>query len=200
MATLLSPTTELEAVNRILASIGQSPVNTLTVSGIPDVVDAVQALRDTLLDLETAGWSWNVDRNYNLSPQTDGTIPIPTGALEVDPEDMNGNIVVRRNPATGTLSLYDADTQSFTFSQSVPVRIVWAFPFDDVPQAARTYVAIAAGRKFQADRVSSPVLDRFNEQDEARAWALLLRIERRTRDTNSFRNNPAAQRMLRRRF
>lgn len=200
MATLLAPSTELEAVNRMLGSIGQTPVNTLEVSGVPDVNRAVRFLRETLKDLETAGWSWNTDRNYALQPDPSGYIAIPTGALEVDPEDRSLNIAIRRNPVTNNLSLYNGAEQSFKFTDPVEVSITWGFSFEDVPQAARTYVAIAASRKFQAQTVSSGSLDGFNEMDEKRAWALLHRMERRVRDTNVFRANPAASRALRRRF
>lgn len=200
LSTLLLPTTELGAVNRMLHGIGQSPVNSLDVTGIPDVINAIQFLRDFLLDVEAAGWSWNTDRNYVLNPDPSGYIAIPEGALEVDPEDKTVNIAVRRNPNTGNVSLYDADSQTFKFAASVPVKIIWAFPFDDIPQAAKTYVSIAAARKYQAQEVSSSSLDTFNEQDEVRAWRLLNRMERRVRDTNSFTANQAAQKALRRRF
>lgn len=197
---LLAPATELEAVNEILGAIGQSPVNTLELSGVPDVIDATALLRSTLRDVEAAGWSWNTDSNYTLQVQADGTIPVPVGALEVDPEDKTSALIVRRNPATGNLSLYDPTTQSFAQTSAVACRIVWAFPFIDIPQAARTYVTIAAGRRFQAGRVAAPTLEKFNEDAENRAWALLQRIERRTRDTNAFTGNPSAQKALRRRF
>lgn len=200
MSSLLDLTTELGAVNRMLHGIGQSPVNSLDASGIPDVNNALQFLRDFLTDVESAGWSWNTDRNYTLNPDPNGYIAIPAGALEVDPEDKTINVAVRRNPTTNNLSLYDADNQTFVFDGSVDVKVIWAFPFEDVPQAARTYVAIAATRKFQAQEVSSSSLDTFNEKDEIRAWQLLNRMERRVRDTNVFRANPAAQAALRRRF
>lgn len=199
-APLFAPTTELEAVNRILASIGQSPVNALSASGVPDVTDAIAMLRETVRDLESAGWSWNTDRNYTLSPQTSGFIKVPTGVLEVDAEDASATIVVRREPTSGELCLYDADNHTFVFTEDVDVAIVWGFPFDDIPQAARTYATISAARKFQAQKVSSPTLDNYNDGDEQRAWNLLMRTERRTRDTNSFRGNAGAQRALRRRF
>lgn len=200
MSTLLAPTTELEAINRMLGAIGQSPVNTLEVSGIPDVNRAVRFLRETLKDVSAMGWSWNTDRDYTLSLDPSGYIALPDGALEVDPEDKTLPVVVRRNPVTAKLSLYDSEAQTFVFKAAVPVKIIWGFPFEDIPQAARTYVAVSAARKFQAQLVSSNTLDLYNEKDEVRAWMLLMRGERRTRDTNVFRSNPEASRMLRRRF
>lgn len=197
---LLIPSTELEAVNRMLASIGQSPVNTLEVSGIPDVTRARRFLREVLLDVQTHGWSWNRDINYELQPDPDGNIVIPASALEVDPSDKTANYVVRWNSNIGQLALYDPGEQTFVFEDPVEVDITWAFEFNELPQAARTYVAIAASRKFQAQTVSSATLDGYNQNDEDAAWRRLDRMERRVRDTNSFRVNREASRMLRRRF
>lgn len=200
MATLLTPSTELEAVNRMLGSIGQTPVNTLDTSGLPDVTRALRYLREVLLDVQARGWSWNTDKNYELQPDPSGYIAIPTGALEVDPSDKTQPVVIRRNPATEQLSLYSLEDQTFVFDEAVEVDIIWGFAFEDIPQAARTYVAISASRKFQAQTVSSPALDGYNQADEDAAWRRLDRMERRVRDTNSFRVNPEASRMLRRRF
>lgn len=197
---LLAPTSKLDAVNRMLKSIGQAPVNSLTVTGIPDVSKAIQDLDETSRDVQTAGWSWNTDRNYELSPDSNGFIAIPEGILDLDPEDRTTTIVQRRNVQTDALSLYDADNQTFEFTGPVSLKVIWGFAFDDLPQTARTYIATAAARRFQARVVSSPILDRYNQEDEERAWMLLQRGERRTRDTNSFRNNREAARMLRRRF
>lgn len=197
---MLTPTTELEAVNRMLGSIGQAPVNSLDTSGIPDVTRALRYLREALLDVQARGWSWNTDKNYELQPDPSGYIAVPTGALEVDPSDKTEPVVVRRNPVTEQLSLYHLEDQTFEFDEAVEVDIIWGFAFEDIPQAARTYVAIAASRKFQAQTVSSGPLDGFNQADEDTAWRRLDRMERRVRDTNSFRVNPEASRMLRRRF
>ena len=200
MKSLLAPTTELEAVNRLLGSIGQGPVNTLEVSGIPDVTTAINYLRETLKDVESRGWSWNTDRNYTLNPTATGHIEIPEGALEVDPEAKTSGLVVRRNPTTQKMSLYNPDEQTFTFDEGVDCYVVWAFPFEDIPQAGRTYVTIMAARRFQAEQVSSDVLERFEKSAEEKAWANLLRIERRVRDANAFRSNREGALMLRRRF
>ena len=200
MANLLSPTSELEAVNRMLASIGQAPVNTLSVTGIGDVASARSELNEVLRDVLTVGWSFNTDEDYELSPDNDGYIKLPLGALDVDPSDSTVNVVIRRIP-DGDLALYDVDNQTFIFEESVECRVIWGFPFDDLPQPARTYIATAAARRFQAHRLASTVLDTFNQEDQDLAWNLLLRRERATRDTNLFRANSSIRRFFsRRRF
>ena len=193
---LLAPMTSLEAVNRMLASIGGSPVNTLEVAGVGDVADAKRHLNETLRDVETVGYSWNSDYAYKLTPDpADGAILLPEGTLDVDASDATVNVVVRRHPSRDALALYDSDNQTFDFSATytadnpLQVDIIWGFAFDDLPQAARTYIATAAARRFQAQKVNSPILDKFDAEDEERAFLLLQRYERRSRDTNSLRKS-----------
>lgn len=197
---VLSPMTDLEAVNRMLASIGQAPVNTLALTGIGDVAKAIQQLAETTRDVQTVGYSWNMDTDYDLTPDAiTGYILFPAGALEVDPTDGTRNVVVRRNPNNSLMNLYDVDEQTFVFTEAVPMTIIWGYEFNDLPPAARSYIATAAARRFQAQTVSSPVLDRFNEEDELRAYMLLQRHERRVRDTNSFRASGSLRRWTGRR-
>lgn len=195
---MLSPMTDLQAVNRMLKSIGQAPVNTLEVSGIGDVNKAKQELDEVTRDVQTVGWSWNTDYSYQLTPDASGIITVPLGALDVDPTDSTSNVVVRRHPS-GVQALWDVDNQTFTFADPVLVDIIWGFPFNELPSPARTYIATAAARRFQAQTVSSPILDRYNQEDEDRAWTLLKQRERGTRDTNLFRANRTLGRFYSRR-
>lgn len=197
---VLSPMSDLEAVNRMLASIGQAPVNTLDVTGVGDANKATQQLLETTRDVETEGWSWNTDYGFTLTPdETTGALLLPDGTLDIDASDATKNVVVRWHPTANQLALYDADNQTFTFTDTVDVDIIWGFTFNELPQAARSYIATAAARRFQAQTVNSPVLDRFNAEDEERAFLLLQRYERRARDTNSFRKSPALQAWTKRR-
>jgi hypothetical protein len=201
--SLLAPMTDLEAVNRMLASIGNSPVNTLEVAGVGDVADARRHLTETLRDVQAVGWSWNTDYRYKLTPGSAGALLLPSGTLDIDASDNTLTIVVRRHPTLDELALYDADNHTFDFSSSysadnpLEVDIIWGFAFNDLPQAARTYIATAAARRFQAQKVNSPILDSFDAEDETRAMALLQRYERRSRDTNSFRRSASLQRWTR---
>lgn len=197
---MLSPMTDLEAVNRMLNSIGQAPINSLPTGGIGDAAKALQQLSATAREVQAVGWSWNSDYSYTLTPDpSDSSILLPTGALDVDASDPTSNLVVRPHPTRKAPALYDSDNRTFAFSAPVDTDIIWAFEFNDLPAAAKEYVTVAAARRFQAQLINSPVLDRFNEQDELRALILLQRQERRARDTNSFRKNAGMQKWVARR-
>lgn len=197
---VLAPMTDLEAVNRMLGSLGQSPVNTLEVPGVGDVADAARHLNEALRDVETVGWAFNTDYGFTLTrDETTGFIIIPDGVLDIDVSDSSVNAVERVLPTTGQRALYDADNHTFVFTADVTADIIWGFPFNDLPQAARSYIATAAARRFQAQKVNSPILDRYDSEDEERAFLLLQRYERRSRDTNSFRLSPSLQKWTGRR-
>lgn len=203
---LLAPMTDLEAVNRMLASIGGSPVNSIDLPGVGDVADAKRQLNEALRDVQTVGYVWNSDSAYPLTPDpSTGAIVVPDGALDVDASDASVNVVERRHPTTGQRVLWDGDNHTFDFSKTynaenpLNVEIIWGFPFNDLPQAARTYIATAAARRFQAQKVNSTILDKFDADDEDRAFLLLQRYERRSRDTNSFRRSASLQKWTGRR-
>lgn len=189
---VIAPMSELEAVNELLISIGQAPVSTLAVSGIRDVNIAKAELQKVSRRVQTRGWNFNTDEAYKLTPDVDGNILIPAGAIKVDASSKFENFVQRRH-ATKGLVLYNKDDQTDVFTEPVEVDIVWGFAFEDLPETARCYVATAAGRKFQSRVIGSRILDAFQAEDVQSAWVLLVREERASRDTNMFRRNPSLQ-------
>jgi hypothetical protein len=184
---MISATTELEAVNEMLMSIGQAPVNTLAVSGIKDVNIARARLQSQTRRVLSRGFNFNTDDNYTLTPDSDGIILIPNGTLKIEGTGATDDYTQRRH-AKG-MALYNRTDATFVFAASVTVKVTWAFAFEDLPETARCYIATAAGRRFQSKVIGSTILDRFEEEDELKAWLLLERDERGSRKTNLFRAN-----------
>lgn len=182
----ISPMTELEAVNEMLMSIGQAPVNTLQVTGITDVAIARKRLDTALRQVLKRGWWFNTDREYLLSPDVDGHIIIPSNALKVD--SVGADITERTHPAKGRC-LWDRSEETFDFTEAVTCKIVWGFGFEDIPQTARDYVSIIAARRFQSKAIGSTILDRFEEEDELKAHIAMVREDRASRRTNLFTGN-----------
>ncbi len=184
------PLDELEAVNELLASIGQAPVSTLaSASAIADVGLARSFLRGVVRAVQLHGFDFNTDRNYVLTPDVDGYLRVPDGVLRIKPVKTVGASLKRRRHPNGFWAIWDADNQTWTHTAPVEFDVVWAFDFDALPDVARHYVTVAAGRKFQMRTIGANSLDGYNEQDEATAWNLLLREERANRRTNLFRQN-----------
>lgn len=188
MPTLtFTPQTELDAVNQMLMSIGQAPLNTLAVSGIKDAAFARLTLHNSLREVLTKGWNFNTDNAYPLAPDAGGKVSVPENSLSIDPCDKTLNYVERYDTSgTPARRFWDKDGLTFVIGKTVLVDVTWFFPFEQIPQAARGYVAHYAGRIFQASQIGSELLYKFTKERETELLAELQREERRTSDANLF--------------
>lgn len=182
-----SPQSELDAINQMLVSIGQSPVSTLTVTGLKDVSYARLMLHNTSREVQTAGWYFNTDEQYPLAADVNGKVDFPASALSCDPCDRSHNFVERDD--AGTRRFWDKDNHTFVIGKTIKVDIVWFFAFEKLPQAARAYIAHKAGRIFQAAGVGSQVLYNYTKEREQETLAELEREQARTSDANLFATN-----------
>ena len=62
---MTTPTTELEAVNIMLSTIGEAPVNNLD-SGLVDAETAETILKNVSRDVQSHGWNFNSEPDYTL--------------------------------------------------------------------------------------------------------------------------------------
>lgn len=184
----IAPLDELAAVNEMLTSIGQTPVQSLTVHGIGDVALAHQFLTSVTRSTQLVGWDFNTDEDYTLTPDSSGYLRVPDGVLRIDPIEKTSGHKRRRHP-DGFWAIWNSDEQSWVHTEPADFRIVWAYAFDDMPDSARHFVSLSAARRFQMKLIGSNSLDGFGAEDENNAWVILQRDERAGRDTNIFRRN-----------
>ncbi len=185
MTTPTVAQTKLDAVNLMLASIGQSPVNTLTGTLPKDVNKAVVALDSALREVLTQGWSFNSDTKYDMAVDGTDRIAVPAASLQIDPTYGEDYVPRYDSEAPAGMFLYDRVKNSFNeFTDTVKVDIVWAFEFEQIPQHARQYVATKAARKYQSGIMASAILHQFTRDDESEAYATFRRVEKRQKRFN----------------
>jgi|AntDeeMetagen134_2_1112570.scaffolds.fasta_scaffold04692_2 hypothetical protein len=190
---MLAPATDLEAVNSILASIGESPVSTLEDTGVVDAAMALRTLREVNREVQGRGWHFNMDEDYPLAPTfPEGVIEVPRNSIRTEPSDPTARLdfTVRGR------KLYDKRNHTYQFKETVKVKIVTLLPFEDIPQFARNYISIRAARIFQQNTVGSPELSSFKNVDEARALVQLKEAEAETADYNILTGNQAVAGVL----
>ena len=189
---MLSPTTELEAINTMLSTIGESPVNAVEDTGNVDVVIARQILQSVSREVQARGWHFNTEINYTITPDSDGYLVLPKTVLKVDTvyPDSSKDVVVRGS------RLYDREKHTYVFTDAVKVDMTILLTFDELPEVARNYVTIRASRIFQERVVGSDTLHAFNSQDEARAMVSLMEYEADTADLNVLSGNYSVYRIL----
>ena len=189
---MLSPTTELEAINTMLSTIGESPVNAVEDTGNVDVVIARQILQSVSREVQARGWHFNTEKNYTITPDSAGYLVLPNTVLKVDTvyPDCSKDVVVRGS------RLYDRENHTYVFTGAVKVDMTILLTFDELPEVARNYVTIRASRIFQERVVGSDTLHAFNSQDEARAMVSLMEYEADTADLNILSGNYSVYRIL----
>lgn len=189
---VLTPTTELEAVNAMLSAIGESPVNTLENPGLLDAAKARQQLSLTSRRVQSRGWHWNTDESLTLTPDQDGNLNVPANTLKVDTagdsEDMD---LVQRG-----VRLYDRVNHTYTFSEDVTVDCTCGLNWDELPEVARHFILISAARTFQQGTIGSVELDGFKIRDEVLAWAAMVTDEAENADSNILTGNSTMARVL----
>ena len=162
--------TELDAVNTMLAAIGESPVNALLGSLPADVAVAMNTLEETMREIQLEGWHFNTEEDYPLIPGQDGRIRLSPTTVRVWKEDPDGQDIVQRG-----LLLYDRANHSFRFDSEVRAFVLTLLPFDAMPETFRWYVTIRAARRFQDRVVGSGDLHTFTQQDEMHARVMAER-------------------------
>jgi len=182
----LEPTSALEAVNDMLRSIGQGQVNSLDLHEGVDAGNAISALITTSREVQERGWYFNTDYDYALVPEASGEIRLAHNMVQFEPDKRWAHVTERAR------KLYDRDAKTFTFDQGTQItgRVVWLFAFEDLPQAARTYIHRKAGRLFQIGAVGSDLLYRFTREMEEDALAALNRAHLRAERTNAITDDP----------
>jgi hypothetical protein len=200
MALTLTPVTELDAINMMLMSIGQSPVNTVTSTGIKDVAVAQLILHNTSRSIQSEGWAFNTDYALDITPDGNDRILVPSNALHIDPVNPGEDFVQRYDLANTAMSMYDLIDQTFDRTTDLSVDIIYFYEFEQIPQTARDYIALSAGQIFQAQAVSSELLFRFEEKDINKAQVRLMRSQSRVKDRNILNGTDFTNQIFHRRF
>ena len=184
MATL-QPTTKLEAVNVMLTSIGEAPVNSL-ITGLEDAELAETILESVNKETQSKGWIFNTDLKVTLGLNADNEIVLPTNYLRVDTRPTlrsSSKDIVERGR-----KLYDRIANSYVFTSGVQVDAVILLDFTDIPEVARRYITIRSARIFQDRVLSSTNIHGFQLVDEQQAYIELQDYQAETADFNIFDN------------
>ena len=82
--TTTTRSTELEAVNTILSTIGEAPLNSLSGSLPVDGTMAKNVLSEISREVQSAGWHFNTHYKSTLTRDTNNNIPVATSFRRKD--------------------------------------------------------------------------------------------------------------------
>ncbi len=189
----LAPLTELDAVNIMLSTIGESPVSSLTADqSTVDVSLARQILREVTVQVLESGWHFNTEINWLMAPTDSGEIFIPANCVQIDTTGTDASLDVAQRGDR----LYDRLNHTFVFTKTVLVDMIILLDFLLLPQACRHYITIRAARVFQQRMVGSDSLAAFTERDELRARASLKKLDSNNADYNILSGSWSVARVL----
>ncbi|MGI9555631.1 MAG: hypothetical protein ACR2M9_02140 [Cyanophyceae cyanobacterium] len=156
---------ELQAVNQILASVGQAPVTTLEQTN-PDVAIAYNTLQQVSREVQAEGWTFNKEYHYPMPPSdTEQEIKIPDNMLQIDlSQDEYYNLdkdSIRRGGR-----LYDRTAHTYKWDRTVYCDIVWLFDWVDLPTPIRDYITARAASLVAMRVVGDPTLYQVLSQQE----------------------------------
>ena len=185
----VAATTELEAVNIMLAAIGEAPVNSLTGQVPVDVRIAQSTLIEVNKRIQSEGWSFNTEIDVTLvRNQTTKQIELSTDILRIDANIHQHPTI---DPIQRGLKLYDRLNNRYEFDEDLICTVVYFRPFTELTEPARSYINIKAARVFVDRLVSDDALRSYTEQDEIRARAILMETDLANGDHNILRGDPS---------
>lgn len=174
--------TRLEAVNVMLAAIGESPVDTLAVTGLIDVSIAQTILDNTTREVLMRGWWFNREYDYPLAKDVNDEFVLGATVLSADSSTKSAHLdVVERGG-----KMYDRYKHSYTFpdDDTLYMDVVWSLDFTECPQAARWYITVRAARIFQSDHVGSDTIHKYTSDHEKEALSYMQQAESNAEDFN----------------
>ena len=185
--------TELDAVNAMLRSIMEAPVDTLISVTAPDAGAALAQLRDTSKAVQLIGWNWNTDEEFTLTPDINGFLVLPANALKVIPPDDQVLQVTQRG-----LKLYDRLNHTYAFTAPMNVALISGLNFEELPEAARQFIMFTATTRFQEGVLGSAQLDKFDVAAMQRSLLSLEAAEAETGRYNLLNGNWGCFRIIQR--
>lgn len=178
--------TELQAVNQILASVGQAPVTTLEQTN-PDVALAYNTLQQVSREVQSEGWTFNKEYNYPLTADAKGEIIIPENILQID---LSTDDVYNRNkdPIRRQGKLYDRISHSYTWEigKTMLFDIMWIFEWADLPSPIKDYILSRSSLIASQRLVGDPGQYQTLQQQEAFTRAMALQYETEQGDYTFF--------------
>jgi hypothetical protein len=188
----LTPLTELEAVNVMLATTADSPISTLEDNQIIDASLARNTLRAVLVEVQSQGLSFNTESNYVIAPDQNGFILLPKNTLKVDTDGADASTdAVQR----GT-RLYNKDDHTYIWTKPVSVEITFGLLFEELPPVVANYCVIKAARKYQDQYFGDDHVHSYTSQDELVAQAAVMNAEIETTDPNMLTGSQFMQGLL----
>ena len=190
---MTTPTTKLEAVNSMLSTIGEAPVNSLT-SGLVDAETAETILNEVSRSVQASGWNFNSEPNYTVAANVSGEVRLPTEIIRADLANSETKFRSSKNEYVQRGNkMYDKIKHTYNIGTHLTLDVVVLLNYELCPEVARRYISVKAARIFQERVVGSDTLSAMNRNDEQEALFALQEMEGDNGDYNIFDDRSTAR-------
>lgn len=183
---VLARTSKLQAVNKALQMMGESPLNSLQgLLGLGNLAE--ETLDSVSRKVQVEGWSFNTDYQMTLTrDSTTNEISVGTNVsrVVVDPYEYYDIDVVQRGSR-----LYDRKNNTYVFSIDLKADMTVILDWDDLPEHARVYIMTKAGKELQENMIGSKDLTEINMVLEQEARSQFMEEETTLSEHNMLRGH-----------
>ena len=183
---VLARTSKLQAVNKALQMMGESPLNSLQgLLGLGNLAE--ETLDSVSRKVQAEGWSFNTDYQMTLTrDSTTNEISVGTNVsrVVVDPYEYYDIDVVQRGS-----KLYDRKNNTYVFSIDLKADMTIILEWDDLPEHARVYIMTKAGKELQENMIGSKDLTEINMVLEQEARTQFIEEETTLSEHNMLRGH-----------
>ena len=146
----------------------------------PDVAIAYNTLTEVTREVQSEGWVYNTERNYDgLQPDASTKkITIPNNVIQADlSQDYVNNL--GRNVVNRGGVLYDTITHTDVWNtdETLYLDILWEFEYENIPQPIQAYIVARAAAIVSSRVIGDPNQYQMLQQKEAYARAMALEYD-----------------------
>ena len=164
--------TELDAVNNIIGTLGEAPIDTLEDLTNVDAINALRILQEVSRNEQARGWSFNLIEDFVLNPDENDNNRIPWNDRYLYVEGEEGTKLVRYGQ-----HMKDLVRNSDYFPQAIRATVVLLIPFEELPEQMRSYIVAKAGFMFQSAYYGDEGMMKITEMQVQDSWQHLMDYE-----------------------
>lgn len=180
---------ELDAVNELLAAIGEDPVESLDIMP-PSGNTALVTLRSANTAIQAEGHWFNQTEDVTFYP--DGNtkeIYLPPNALAVYAAEQK---YIKRGAR-----LFDRENKTYKFNNSVDCTVVYQLPWDELPNSAQRYITATAIETFVDGMPAEMAVSEARKRNFLRALVAFRQDDMRNGNYSLLDNQSVTQLMSR---
>ena len=163
---------ELDAVNDVLAGIGESPVNTLEEDSNVDVANARRILATMNRRIQSKGWTFNIEDGAQLVPDSfSKMIPYMPDYLRVLSES-GATVYINRGGY-----VYDTANRTDQFDGAITVNMIKLRTYSEMPECFRSWIVTKAARAFNNRFFGAPEVEGMLQMEEQECYQAVMEYE-----------------------